>query len=819
MKKLLSIMLTIAMIMTIITIPTIVSATETLDGDYVAGDNIKLSFDADNPTDLTGLVTDDGADVGTVTYGGEIYAYSTGSSYLYVPIAPGVPGNEPIYVKIRVHARALEKFGAGTGLQVYTKNSQGKQIATYINDGDLGVTGLVSADASAPGLDIIFKMNPDTADGYDMYVRPVGSDGEWTTIYTAKTYGKNTALQVMRVGYNLAISDVKVYTKQAPELEAVNRAADAEAMAAAVSANAAALGVDLTKLDAVNNDNAVYAKMVGTVYYSAAEVVAAFNAAVSAQLGAEFDADYCEGDSIKLSFDADNPTDFAGLVTDDGADVATITYGGETYAYSTGSSYLYVPIAPGVPGNEPIYVKVRVHARAIGQFGAGTGLQVYTKNSQGKQIATYINDGDLGVTGLVSADASAPGLDIIFKMNPDTADGYDMYVRPVGSEGEWTTIATAKAYNNNNALQVMRVGYNLTVSDVKVYTKQAPELAAVNKAADADEMEAALAIYATTLGVDLTKLNGIKNTDAVYGSLLDTVFATAAEVVSAFDAAVTAQLIAEFDSDYVVGDVLAASFDADRQTDLARLVTDDGAAVETVTYGGETYAYSAGSSYLYVPIAPGVPDDEPIYVKARVHARALGKFGAGSGLQVYTVNSQGKQIGTYINDGDLGVSGLVSADADAPGLDIIFKMNPTAEEGYDFYVRPVGSEGAWTTISAGKAYNKNSALQVMRVGYNTAISDVKVYKKTFATLTKTAETAEKWSFEVAVSAKIGASSMVYVGAYDENDVLIGAAVEPYNTTGNTTVEMDIPTGTAEYFKAFIWNQNADPLVAAVTLNN
>jgi len=444
----------------------------------------------------------------TTFYGGETYVHAT-SGHMYIPIAPAVPDEEPIFVQLRVHAVKLEKFGAGTGLDVYTRSSGGKQVGgLYINDSDLGVTGMVSADADAAGLDIVIKLNSKTEDGYGFYIRKTDSDGAWTTIAESGTYKNNSVLQVIRVGYNLAVSDVKVYTEQAPELKAVNKAADAEAMANALSTHATKFGIDLTKLDLVKNDNAVYERLLDIVFCSAEEIVTAFNSAIEAQKTAEFYVVYEEGDFIKQSFDADKSSDVAGLSTSDGSALITPTYGEETYVHAT-SGYLYVPISPAVPDDEPIYVQLRIHAVKLENFGAGTGLGIYTTNSQGKQIASFINDGDLGTTGLVSADANSPAVDLIYKLNPNTDDGYDFYVKKVGADEKWITIGKNNTYNKNNALKVIRIGYNLAVSNIKTYTKAIsdPENNLDEDENDPEDLSDGIKNIAFELGADSTQRN------------------------------------------------------------------------------------------------------------------------------------------------------------------------------------------------------------------------------------------------------------------------------------------------------------------------
>jgi len=740
MKRKLCVFLVIAMILTTVTIPMNVVADNLFTGDYVEGDTVKQIFDADNPSDIADLTTSDGSKVSTTTFGGETYAYTTGDGSLDIPqILPGVPSSQPIYVKLRLHA--LSNKESGNGVYIHTWSSQGKRAAHTITDAELGTSGMVSADPDSAGVDVIFKFNPNNEDGYGVYARPADSDGEWTIVSESKTYAYTTAYQKMMIYNNLAISSAVVYTKQLPELEAVNKAADAEEMSAALSTYATKLGVDLSKLDMVEDKDAVYELLLDTVFGSAAEVVVAFENAVETVLAQQeanddtFEYDYATGDPIQQSFDAEKSSDVAALTTSDGSVVSTMTFVGETYAYTTGTSgHLYIPIAPAVPDDEPIYMKLRIHARKLEKFGAGTGLDVYTKNSQGKQIGgLYINDGDLGISGLVSDDAAAAGVDIILKFNPNTEDGYGFYVKKADSDEEWIVVKEGAAYKNNNALQVIRVGYNLAVSNVKTYTKQKPEVKAVNDAADVEEMKTVLSTYATELGIDLTKLDTVEDVNAVYESLLDIVFYSAEEIVAAFDAAVEAQQGAKEDSfeyDYAEGDMIKQSFDADNSSDVAGLTTSDGSEVSTTTFGGKTYAHTTGSGYLYVPIAPAVPNEEPIYMKLRVHALKLEKYGAGTGLDIYTTNSGGKQIGgLYINDGDLGVSGLVSADTDDAGLDIIFKFNPNTEDGYGFYVKKADSDGEWITINESAAYKNNSALKVMRVGYNLAVSDVVVYNK------------------------------------------------------------------------------------------
>ncbi len=1401
----------------------------TADGvDFTVGDNVVASFDADNPTDVAGLTVDAGNTVKTVTYGGETYVHAS-AGHLYIPIAPAVPENEPIYVKLRVHAVKLEKFGAGTVLNVYTTNSGGKQISEYINDGDLKTSGLVSDDINDPGLDIIFKLNPNTEDGYGFYMRHVGSDGEWMAINEAKAYNINSVLQKIRVGYNLAVSDVKVYRESDAADDSIDNGGKVTMDSTGVAGGWATIDVAASKVDAsadvkitnenggfwfifgkqdtlggfvgynfetkkfelgetvrgntvkiaevdgtlpvgetvnwrlktrrdkeqdnelvelyingekvisgnstchnngllgfassenkayiynfkyrgnskpvmgmlvyqnlggapgyslargfmtdegtyfvgenktdylftddggktftnvpydnagvklfnsfvpldngdilgidhgifhpvaieggtgylqyvyiskdegkswqqysiicpdkpaqtgmpnrafktstgriiiargeiadsdgweaedwgsesiaysddngltwkttdivrsqeigmvlaesvalersdgsirlffrsgpgsinyidshdngatfdfsfvgstpfesnvncfnitkdptnpttwwatwgydwgydklpnaqfpreryavavsydegttwdyvgtvkdANYDHARYGNIAGNnmnaslfvddkavyvIFYGTeegyvgsdksnyvdytyvidkskivptksweklhlrnefymvdgsleyimeqdklektmlvgtdtdnlffnkefydsgasngniqAEFAAAFvgadvkiegNSVVLIRSGVEVvfdgesvmqakgktfistedfaeqynyrlyeqdgykivskamgwreddnevfrytvgdyiepklyepekkknawreylkelegevivDADYRDGDYVVESFDADNQADIAGLTTSDNDTIETATFGGETYAYKTKSEgYLYIPIAPAIPAGEPVYMKLRLHARNSGS--GGSNLNVYTKSSGGRQITEYINDGDLGIEGLLSANPQDAGLDIILKLNPGSGAGYDFYVRPADSDGEWTVISENKEYLINSALQVMRVGYNLAVSDVKVYKKVDDATAAFNAASkkeDAAAMEDVLLSYAITYGIDLTKLDEVVNNTAVYARLFNLSFGTASEVAAAFNRAVTAQIESEFTYDYAVGDSVKQTFHADNATDVAQLVSSDGSGVSTVTLGGETYAYTTGTGSLNIPqILPGVPSAEPIFVKLRLHA--LSNKNAGNAVYVHTWSSQGKRANQNMTDADLGTSGVVSADADDAGFDVIFKFNPNNENGFGVYVRRADSDGEWTTVHEGKTYAYTTAYDSLMIYNNMAISSAIVYTKIPKTikLKRTSVTSEKWSFEVSTEAKFS-SGTVYVGAYDENDVLLGAAFEDFNTVGSTALDLPIPTtGTVKYFKAFIWDENLMPIGKSARIN-
>ncbi len=85
------------------------------------------------------------------------------------------------------------------------------------------------------------------------------------------------------------------------------------------------------------------------------------------------------------------------------------------------------------------------------------------------------------------------------------------------------------------------------------------------------------------------------------------------------------------------------------------------------------------------------------------------------------------------------------------------------------------------------------------------------------TLKKTDTTAEKWSFEVSANTEI--SGTVYVGAYDENDVLLGTAFEDFNTAGSTALDLPVSaSGTVKYFKAFIWDENLTPVAKSARLD-
>jgi len=708
------------MILTSITIPSEVLATDTFTGDYFEGDTIEMSFDASNPSDIAQLTS-----AAITTFGGETYAYANGTEYLDIPqIIPAVPGSINRYVKLRLHAIGADS--ASKGVLMYTKSSGKRRVTQTISDSEMGTTGLVSTDANAAGLDVIFHLLPaNTTDKFALYVRPVGSNGEWTRIYEEKAYAMaaidNIPLQI----YNgLAVSSIKVYTKQTPEVEAVNKAANATEMETALRTYATTLGVDLSKLDNVSDSSAVYESLIDIVFYTAADVVAAFDAAVAAQQGAE-NVDCSDGDYIVTTFDASKQSDLDQLTS-----VEITTFGGETYAYASGADCLSIPqIKPGVPSAEPIYVKLRLHARSTS--AAGNAIYVHTLNSQGKRAVQTVTDSEFGTTGMISADASAPGVDLIVKFNPNSEDGYVIYARRADSNGGWATIN--KAYDGAaNVSTPLNVYSNLAISSAVVYKRVDASIAAFNAASknqDAAAMEAALSTYATELGVDLTKLNEVENDSEVYISLFNLNVGTAAEIVAAFDAAV-AEVIAQqsSDLDYNEGDYVVATFDASNPSDIAQLTSSDGSGVSTTTFGGETYAYTdcTTDGWLNIPqISPTVPSTSPIYVKLRLHA--LSSSTAGNGVLIYTTNSAGKRAVQTITDTELGTTGMVSADAAAAGIDIIFELNPETSDGYGIYVRPVGSEEEWTTVNEAKGYSSSTYYQALQIYNNLAISSAIVY--------------------------------------------------------------------------------------------
>ncbi len=503
MKKLLSIMLAVAMVLTTVIIPVSVSAdAASFDGDYVKGDTLLATFDASNEDDVKQLISSNG-EVQTATFAGETYAYTSKvdtSSQLQIPqILPTLSDTESVFVKLRLHA-AYDN-GTGKTIYVYTQNSGNARAG--LSTVDEALTNKVDNDStSAPGMDIILEMK---AGGFDVYTKADGSD-VWSKDYTLKGYQSNSGNDKLCLWYGVAVSSVKVYKKN----------------------------------------------------FSAA-------AGAAANCG--------DGDYVLATFDASNANDRAMLTVDNGS-VQTTTFGDGTYAHAESGNWLQVPqISPAIPDTGSVYVKYQLHA--IDDNGAGKVLYQYTQSSGGRRASRTLNNTEIGNNRLLTS--SAAGVEVIFEF---TADGHTNYVRTAGDDEIWTLLEETKTYSQNASLQILNLQYGLGISKAVVYKKVDAATSAFNAASknnDATAMGTALSTYATNYGINLTKLDNVTNDNAVYARLFNKNFATAAEVAAVFDAAVTAQIGAEFDGDYVEGeDEIILTLDTSTIT-----TSTDGATIES----------------------------------------------------------------------------------------------------------------------------------------------------------------------------------------------------------------------------------------------
>ena len=743
MKKLLSIMLAVAMVLTTVIIPVSVSAdAASFNGDFVKGDTLLATFDASNENDVNQLISSTG-EVQKATFAGETYVYtsrgSDNNAFLQIPqILPTLSDTESVFVKLRLHA-AYDNTNGKT-VYVYTQNSGSARAG--LSTVDEALTNKVDNDStSAPGMDIILEMK---AGGFDVYTKADGSD-VWSKDYTLKAYQSNSGNDKLCLWYGVAVSSVKVYKKNP-----------------------------------------------------------------GAATGAA--ADCSDGDYIVSKFDASNANDRAMLTVDNGS-VQTTTFGDGTYAHAESGNWLRVPqISPAIPDTGSVYVKYQLHA--IDDNETGKVLYQYTQSSGGRRASRTLNNTEIGNNRLLTS--SAAGVEVIFEF---TADGHTNYVRTAGDDGIWTLLEETKTYSNNTSLQILNLQYGLGISKAVVYKKVDAATSAFNAASknnDAAAMATALSTYATNYGIDLTKLDNVTNDNAVYARLFNKNFATAAEVAAVFDAAVTAQIGAEFDGDYVEGYKVYGSFDASNADDLERAFVADATdgttgSVATVTYGGDTYAYAnGGDGYIQLPICPGFVEGETLYIKFRTHA-ITAEVANKHDKYTYMYFANGHRITGILSEAEVYSGKGLNATVDGTGIDNIYAISETGA--YTHYARPVGSSD-WVIVKTGNTeYHTN--IKTFKVCSGLGISSVKVQTKEAAeapkatTLTKTAD----WSFKVESNEVAeGAAGKVYVGAYNADDVLLSVGIADFNAEG-TTVNMTAPTsGTVTYFKAFIWNQNLTPLI-------
>ncbi len=670
MKKLLGIMLTVAMILTFITIPTVAETTETaaFDGDYVVGDDVYASFDATKDEDLTGAFVGNAADgsqgkVVTFEANGDTYAYaSKGDRYLNLPICPGFVTGKTLYIKIRTFATTDVASGDKTAY-IYFANTHrlGKSMENSLYtaaDENLTLT------AAGPGMDNIYEISDTGA--WTLYAKHVGSDGPWVKITTGQTAAHVSSN--FKVQSGLGISSVKVYTKNA-------------------------------------------------------------EAAMEAAKGAA--ADYSDGDYVVSSFDASKISDIDLLSSSDGS-VITGTFDGETYAYTSKSSTvsnLIVPqVSPIFPGaSRTEYIKLRVHA-VMNDSPITTGKTVYLWE-KGTKARYGVNLGE-NLTNLVNyPDVDAPGVDVLITVCNGKVD---VYTKEVGSDcwsldKEGVSDGTIPDYvyrdGNPGGLQLY---YALALNNAKVYRKVDAATSAFNAASknnDAAAMATALSTYATNYGIDLTKLNKVEDDNAVYAKLFNLNFATAVEVAAVFDAAIADQFGAEFDGDYVEGDKVHGGFDAANDANLAGAFVADGGTVETTTFDGDTYAYAnGGAGYLNIPICPGFAEGKIMYIKFRTHA--ITDNADDKHAYMYFANTH--RITGLLSEAEMyGAAGL-TLTVDGAGIDNIYAVSDTGA--WTHYARQVGSDGNWVEIRSGQsvAHSNNKTFQV-RSGLG--VSNVTVYTK------------------------------------------------------------------------------------------
>ncbi|MBO5955307.1 MAG: Ig-like domain-containing protein, partial [Clostridia bacterium] len=126
----------------------------------------------------------------------------------------------------------------------------------------------------------------------------------------------------------------------------------------------------------------------------------------------------------------------------------------------------------------------------------------------------------------------------------------------------------------------------------------------------------------------------------------------------------------------------------------------------------------------------------------------------------------------------------------------------------DSRVATVTSDGTVTAIAPGTATITVTAAD----GGKTAICTV-IVKGEGLNITKNG-----WAFMVGTDSDI-TGDVVYVGAYDANERLIGIGIADFNTAASTDVTMTEPTNTPAYFKAFVWDSNMTPAIEAARLEN
>ena len=457
------------------------------DGDYVVS-----TFDADNEADCNKLVSTDGGP-GTVadavryqTFNGQKYAYAAAGKWFGIPQVSVTPSStEETYVKFRVRALTSDS---------------GKKVAYLYMPGNLRAGIAMNSDFnfnlvpdSEAGTDVIFKLG---ATSFSIYERTEGGDGDWALVEENRAYEARTGQNFIHFQENVAISEAVVYKKVDAATSAFNAASknsDATAMAAALSTYAAEYGIDAAKLNDVDNKNAVYAKLYGLNFATAAEVAAVFNKAVADQILAEFDGDYVEGNKIYKQFDASKPADLANVVTSasDASSLAleTLEADGLTYVHAAATpsgvtGWMQITnFYPGVVEGETLYIKMTTHA--VNNNNGDKSAYLYFPNIH--RLIPNMRCDKYSEVGL-SYTAEGPGMDNIFEVSDTGA--WTHYARPVGSTGNWTIVGTGQTSAHTNA-KMYNIQNGHAVSNILVYTKEAAEAPKATTLTKASETETA----------------------------------------------------------------------------------------------------------------------------------------------------------------------------------------------------------------------------------------------------------------------------------------------------------------------------------------
>jgi len=702
MKRMLCCFLIFVMILTSVTIPISVVATETIsdDGnyfDYVEGDKLIASFDASNADDLAQLVSSEG-EVLTKIYADETYAYTSkvsNGSFLKVPqISPILSENESVFVKMRLHAA----FDNTTGKTVYVWTQKSGNNRSGFNMIE-GVSNKANSCATTvAGVDVVLEMK---ADGFAVYTKMADSD-EWTLDYENKEYQVRTGDTVLYIYYGLAVSNVKVYKKQSPEMVAVNAAAkeDASAMKSAIEENHESLGIDLSLLEGLN-ELAVYAEMLGKTYESAEDVAAAFELAVETIASKySFDGDYVEGYRVYGTFDASNEEQLAKTFVADGADgskgtVLTAEYAGDVYAYASGGSkWIEIPFCPGfLPGNT-LYIKFRTHAITDTASGDKSAY-FYFANTH--RIPKSLDQGLYkAADDSLTLTTSGAGMDNIYAISDSGA--WTLYAKQVGSDGPWVEITSGQttAHTNNKTVKVQS---GLGISNITAYKKLDSEFVAINVAAkaDAEAMKLVIEENYEAFDIDLSLLEGMDEL-AVYARMLGKTYEKAEDVVEAFNAAIDAVSISSFDGDYVEGeDKIVLTLDTSAIT-----TSSEGATVESVTYGDDTYFYANGTNaYATIPVKPTLPTGEDkLYLKFRTHATNDAGYAHTYMYFLHSGTGPRRITGNF----STAYSAVgIPFSTESSGIDNIYEITET---GYKHYAKLVDSEDGWIFVRKGE-FNTN----------------------------------------------------------------------------------------------------------------